>query len=456
MNQQPLLVSDSAQDDDRSINQISSTSELPREEQPSASWSTTLKHHFHMHFSLFKNHWYGFYVTTFGMSIGTAVFQTIIPIVLRQQGESDATIGWIVALNGVGRFIAEVPITKLSMAFGPWLTSLISMIVLILAFLVPTLWISHLWSWIVAMSVGGVAVAGFSTPRHELLQAGFRKAERSRVSSHMGMLARISFLVAPPSCGAIYLHIGPRYSLVFGIAFLLITLGALYADELIQLDEKLKQSHSEELAKKKREEDLKKQELLTGVAGSRHLFASESKDDVSDLDVANNAASEMDTESNASFTSNNNHNNNNLVTVNNNSGSGEENKKKSADEQHHASVSDALAEHWRTVLGVGSLTMSIMSLRQARRLTITLRALNLNFNAKDVGLILAGSFVVDAIFFWVSSTVVNKLFALSYSFMVVHSLWNRLNRQMDLHSLSSSVFLFSALVILLALEFCSV
>lgn len=433
MNQQLLLDSSSQDNNNSNVTAEPMNEKVPHQTQQEeqTSWWNSTKKHADLHFQLMRNHFTAFYATNFGMSVGTAVFNTLLPIALRQAGETDATIGWIVALNGVGRLVAEIPISMISLKIGPWLTSLISMISLTLLFLVPTYFLTK-WSWIVGMGAGGVAIAGFATPRHELLQAGFKKGERSRVSSHMGMIGRTSFLIAPASCGAIYQHIGPRFAFLFGLVFLLITIAALFSPELIELDETLRKKHEEEMEKKRRIEELKKQKELVGNDG---LFGGDD-DDTRSMDTNynnnNNNPAEaqrealMETESNSSFMSTSSSSNslaalgganpsqfplpaaamymqqqhqNQNQTVN---------EKRSVDEQHHSSPWVAFKEHWKTVVSVGFLVLSIMSIRQARRLTITLRSLDLKFDPRDVGFILAGSFVVDTVLFWISSLVVNK------------------------------------------------
>src|SRR3989338_1233690 len=137
--------------------------------------------HAMQHISLATNHFTAFYLSNFGMSIGASTFSSLTPISLRSLGETDATIGLIVAALGVGRFIAEIPITMLSLKFGPWIISLVSMVALTLTFTLPTVELTS-WSFIVANCLGGVFIAGFSTSRHELLQVAFKKSERSRVS----------------------------------------------------------------------------------------------------------------------------------------------------------------------------------------------------------------------------------------------------------------------------------
>ena len=45
-----------------------------------------------------------------------------------------------------------------------------------------------------------------------LLQAAFEKGDRNCVSSHLGLLARISFLVGPPMVGAIFNEVGQDWA----------------------------------------------------------------------------------------------------------------------------------------------------------------------------------------------------------------------------------------------------
>lgn len=522
-------------DDDRDPNHDRSHSSSCCCSCCASCWSSVSSHAAD-HIALAKSHFLAFYISNFAMSIGVSTFTALIPISLRNLGESDANIGLIVALMGVGRFIAEVPIVMLSLRFGPWKISLFSMIALAAVYTLPTVELTA-WSFIVAQAFAGIFFAGYATCRHEFLQQAFKKSERSRISGHMGAIGRVSYLVAPICGGTLMQHSGSATAYGVGVGFLVITVGTLFSKELIELDAKLRKHHQEELAKQEQQkrqllrdhdedgvaqeihrreqddvearnkiesddderlEDDEKREkestsmiALVDIERKNHEKNNNNNNNVDDDDEdvdgvdqmtllmrsqemrhqalhpqRKKSSSKSDDTENAAFTASpkdllkkisdqeasDNMNNNNasfttspsslcgmvgtgtISTVffpvaarevdNNNNKKNENHKNKDAiveigheqsenlqrkvDEQHFSSPLAAFKVHWKNVIGVGFIVLSVMSLRQARKLTITLRALNLGYASRDVGIILAASFAVDATLFWVSSTIVNK------------------------------------------------
>lgn len=73
-----------------------------------------------------------------------------------------------------------------------------------------------------------------------------------------------------------------------------------------------------------------------------------------------------------------------------------------------AAATSSLRDIWPLILRVGLLAFSVTGLRGARRLLLTFRALDLQYNAAQVGFVVSGSFSIDAVLFFLTSMVANR------------------------------------------------
>ena len=345
------------------------------------------------------------------------------------------------------------------------------MVVVILCFTLPAIELT-VWSFVCAQAIGGTALAGFATPRHELMQFAFTMAERNIVSGHMGAIARVSYLIGPATGGLMYSHVSPMAAYLFAVGWYFVALASVCASrELRSLDDRMIAEHNHGGPRRHHQGG---GGGGGGIQQQRVGAAASANDDddagaaagaaataaralhvpllqpqhgaAEDIDAPNAArddagayspvevlaAADADADRDAGLI----HVDDDaphghvviasvdasaMFTVNGevpspaaaapvvvSAGDHPATSGSRRTEQNTKSVLAAVIESWRIVLSIGVLALSILAIRQARRLTITFRALNLGYTPRDVGLVLAASFVIDTLFFWVSSIVVNR------------------------------------------------
>jgi MFS family permease len=294
-------------------------------------------------FRVLKKYGLSFQLPNFLTGVGSAMYTALVPVICRQVIHvSDSQSGTILSMSGIGRMVGDAPASALSHALGPHTTIYICTFLYGCCMIFPAADMA-LWALMVSSFLQGVSAAGAQTPRSELIQVMIPKKIRSRLTSHIGGIGRLSYIVGPAIAGLIYQHISVRAVFYFSIPMFVISSVCIFASG------DMRAAQVKLLAQKEEEERAAEAASI----------------------AATGAVAPKPNPVVASVTR--------LVNV--------------------------FREHHSIVVRVGIFHASIFALRNCRRFLLSLAALNLNLSARNTMFVVSGSYAVDAFLFWVGAAI---------------------------------------------------
>mmetsp|Transcript_20770 Transcript_20770/g.24002 ORF Transcript_20770/g.24002 Transcript_20770/m.24002 type:complete len:514 (-) Transcript_20770:126-1667(-) len=171
-----------------------------------------------------------------GISVGMR--SSLIPIFGDAFGASDAVIGFMTAMAGVGRASTGVPAGKLTARYGFTNVMIAGMLVNVVGAVIA----AGALNWFmlgVANLIFGLGIGLFFTSRHVMLACVVDKSKRGRLMSIIGGGERWSSVIGPTLGGLVIQYVGCRACAAAVIPIVLLCVGCIVKSNRVRfLDEK--------------------------------------------------------------------------------------------------------------------------------------------------------------------------------------------------------------------------
>lgn len=171
-----------------------------------------------------------------GISVGMR--SSLIPIFGQAFGASDAIIGLMTAMAGIGRAASGVPAGQLTTTRGFTQIMIVGMLVNVIGAIVAAAALN--WFMLgVANLIFGVGIGLFFTSRHVMLACVVDKSKRGRLMSIIGGGERWSSVIGPALGGLMIQYVGCRACAAAVIPIVLLCVGCILKSQRVRfLDEK--------------------------------------------------------------------------------------------------------------------------------------------------------------------------------------------------------------------------
>jgi MFS family permease len=307
-----------------------------------------------------------------GSSVGMR--SSLIPIFARALGGSDAVIGFITAVAGIGRVISAFPSGMMVTRFGFRETMSYGMYINCLGAAIAGLaWDNTLL--VVASLVFGIGTGAFFTSRAVMLSHIVGRAQRGRLMSLVGGGERWSSVIGPFLGGVVIDYLGLRACCVAIIPVALLSVLCLRSSSKLKvLDDRL----------------LLETRLQAAAEEERDALISDNHDATSGSPSSPNPPSGSPGAAGISPTSTKPHHSSSPSTP------------KGRD------LRSLFRNYGDLMVRIGVYSMIVITLRACRRLMLPLAAMNLGLSASMVGLVMSASFVVDATLFFLGGMVMDR------------------------------------------------